>query len=178
LRGIKDFVLIHTAAFIAVDIDQTKIQPGPRKIRTGSDTRGHQPEGLADSSRWLKRSENHRNKFKKELYPEGVRESQTISGMPFSSGTPSGCGRPTALTGGLRFAMTTGYFLATLRVGLLHFKLEFTTHHLSLNSYPRIKPPVNRICQHICHDVSNANDQHATLNYAIVAFADSVLNQE
>ena len=31
-----------------------------------------------------------------------------------------------ASTGGLRFATTTGYFLATLRVASLHFKLEST----------------------------------------------------
>src|SRR5258706_16366960 len=32
---------------------------------------GHQPEGLTDSSRWLKRSEDHRNKSEKSCTPEG-----------------------------------------------------------------------------------------------------------
>jgi len=31
----------------------------------------HQPRGLADSSRWLKRSENHRNKSEKSCTPKG-----------------------------------------------------------------------------------------------------------
>ena len=31
----------------------------------------HQPGGLADSSRWLKRSENHRNKSEKSCTPKG-----------------------------------------------------------------------------------------------------------
>src|SRR6185503_2002506 len=50
----------------------------------------HQPGGLEDSSRWLKQSENHRNKSKKELHPEGVRESQTESLQVFLIWHPTG----------------------------------------------------------------------------------------
>jgi len=65
--------------------------------------------------------------IKKELHPEGVQELQAEYPASLShSATPSGCGLPPALAGGLRFAPTTGYFLATLRVGLLQVKLEST----------------------------------------------------
>ena len=52
---------------------------------------GHQPGGLADSSRWLKRSENHRNNRLRDAPRRGARISKRISFMQFSSGTPSGC---------------------------------------------------------------------------------------
>jgi len=51
----------------------------------------HQPGGLADSSRWLKRSENHRNRIRKQLHPEGVLELKEKPLNEFWSGTPSGC---------------------------------------------------------------------------------------
>ena len=76
-----------------------------------------QPGGLADSSRWLKRSENHRNKSTKELHPEGVREPQRESLEYPSLWHPFGVRSfLSASTGGLRFATTTGYFLATVWV--------------------------------------------------------------
>jgi hypothetical protein len=40
-----------------------------------------------------------------------------------------------ASTGGLRFATTTGYFLATLQVASLHFKLEFVFHSLRFTAH-------------------------------------------
>ena len=38
-------------------------------------------------------------------------------------------------TGGLRLATTTGYFLATLQVASLHFKLEFVFHPLRFTTH-------------------------------------------
>jgi len=41
------------------------------------------------------------------------------------------------LTGGLRFAATTGYSLATLRVAWLHFKLEFSNEKCEMENQLR-----------------------------------------
>src|SRR6185503_17101222 len=73
-----------------------------------------QPGGLPDSSRWLKRSENHRNRLEKGLHSEGVRESQENLWRTLLIWHPVGVRSFLhASTGGLRFATTTGYFLAT-----------------------------------------------------------------
>src|SRR6185312_14350874 len=72
-----------------------------------------QPGGLADSSRWLKRSENHRNRLEKILHHEVVPE---FPSQPSHLAPRRGAVISTRLTGGLRFAATTGYFLPTLRV--------------------------------------------------------------
>ena len=56
---------------------------------------------------------------------EGVRESQRGSLVYTCHLAPRrGAAIPPASTGGLRFATTTGYFLATLRVASLRFKLD------------------------------------------------------
>ena len=65
--------------------------------------------------------------IRKELHPEGVRESQRESFEYPPIWHPVGVRSfLPASTGGLRFATTSGYFLATLRVASLHFKLEST----------------------------------------------------
>jgi hypothetical protein len=53
-----------------------------------------------------------------DLKGVALRRSARISSKSAasSSGTPSGCSFLPVSTGGLRFATTTGYFLATLRV--------------------------------------------------------------
>jgi hypothetical protein len=84
---------------------------------------GHQPGGLADSSRWLKRSENHRNKSAKSCtlkgcesplrtpliwHPVGVRSVPPASPVVFASLRPPatilqpfGLADPAALGAGL-----------------------------------------------------------------------------
>src|SRR6185503_325195 len=82
---------------------------------------GHQPGGLTDSSRWLKRSENHRKKSEKSCTQEGC---ENLKGLSHLAPRRGAVFLP-ASTGGLRFAATTGYFLATLWVATLHFQIEF-----------------------------------------------------
>jgi len=61
------------------------------------------------------------------------------------------------------------YAFAALR-GLMQLK--------SRNANTRIKPAINHISQHVRRNVRNADHQHATLHHAIVAFADTILNQQ
>jgi len=61
-----------------------------------------QPEGLPDSSRWSQRSADHR-KAKEKI--------RTLKECQKNRGTPPGCGQTSLLSGGLRYAATTGYFL-------------------------------------------------------------------
>ena len=58
--------------------------------------------------------------------------------MPLSSGPLRGVrSLLPASTGGLRFATTTGYFLATLRVASLDFKLESTKRRIVMTRLGR-----------------------------------------
>jgi len=64
-----------------------------------------QPGRLQDSSRWSKRSADHRKAWKNDWHPEGVRERERNSLAPFRGANVC----PLA-TGGLRCAPTSGYF--------------------------------------------------------------------
>ena len=55
-----------------------------------------------------------------------VQEAETESLHTSHLAPRRGAAIPVCLTGGLRFATTTRYFLATLWVASSHFKLEFT----------------------------------------------------
>src|SRR4030095_16420310 len=52
---------------------------------------GHQPGGLADSSRWLKQAKTTGTNRKRVAPRRDARISKRISCIPLSSGTPSGC---------------------------------------------------------------------------------------
>jgi hypothetical protein len=66
-----------------------------------------QPEGLSDSSRWSQRSADHRTTIENNSTPgTGVRK--TVAPL---RGTEQG----TLLSGGLRYAATTGYYLTALQ---------------------------------------------------------------
>ena len=67
---------------------------------------GFQPEGLTESSRWSERSADHRKVTVVRKHPEGgARVSETLSGSGIDS----------LLSGGLRCAPTTGYYLSALQ---------------------------------------------------------------
>src|SRR6185436_21134559 len=84
----------------------------------------HQPGGLTDSSRWLKRSENHRTKSERIRTTKWCENLKRKSFACLSHLAPlRGAVTPAASTGGLRFATTTGYFLATLWVASLPFQI-------------------------------------------------------
>jgi len=62
----------------------------------------YQPERLSDSSRWSKRSGDHRLTSERQELPERVPEKQWHpAGVRYNN---------TLLSGGLRYASTTGYF--------------------------------------------------------------------
>src|SRR5688572_3327269 len=65
-----------------------------------------QPEGLADSSRWSQRSEDHRTTTEMTPDPEGVSEILALL---------RSADKRWLRSGGLRCAATTGYYLAALR---------------------------------------------------------------
>ena len=67
---------------------------------------GLQPEGLADSSRWSKRSADHRKTI--EMIPDPERVSEVLAPL-------RGAGKLCLLSGGLRCAATTGYYLPALQ---------------------------------------------------------------
>jgi len=72
-----------------------------------------QPEGLQESSRWSEGSGDHRYR---------VNWNTPLKGcwiFPTKVLHPIGCyPRPPHVSGGLRYASTTGYLLAALRAGL------------------------------------------------------------
>lgn len=70
----------------------------------------------------------------KDLHPEGVHESQIESPASLYHLAPRRGADVPALTGGLRFAATTGYFLAALRAASFAFKLEFANVNKELQS--------------------------------------------
>jgi len=77
-----------------------------------------QPEGLPDSSRWSKRSADHRNTVKISRAPR--RGARLLAPL-------RGANHLALASGGLRFASTSGYFLATLRVATTLATLRVAT---------------------------------------------------
>ena len=78
-----------------------------------------QPGGLQDNNQWSQTT----GKSIDCQHPEGVLE--VMLQLTPKAGTPSGCEPTTTLSGGLRFASTSGYFLRTLQVEvhLLYFQI-------------------------------------------------------
>src|SRR6266850_4735676 len=77
-----------------------------------------QPGGLSDSSRWSQLSADHRIAIENNSTPgKGVRKN---------GGTPPGCElRGAFLSGGLRYAATTGYYLTALQAEIRSRRLTY-----------------------------------------------------
>ena len=67
---------------------------------------GSQPEGLSDSRRWSQRSEDHR--MEEEIDPH-------LEQVPENGGTQGVQKNCSLVSGGLRYAATTGYCLTALQ---------------------------------------------------------------
>ena len=73
------------------------------------------PKGLRESSRWSKRSEDHRLMQANDRTPTGCQMRRCAIDLLCDSRTPSGCHSFLICSGGFRFAATTGYCLSALR---------------------------------------------------------------
>src|SRR5882762_5715252 len=84
-------------------------------------SRWAQPEGLSDSSRWSQRSADHRTTIESNSQPERVSEKRWHS---------SGVRTTWALlSGGLRSAATTGYYLIAFQAEIRSLGFHTGTHH-------------------------------------------------